>query len=116
MLVVRYGAAVASGLLLLVLAEAAKSDDVPNLANPQMIAAGRQLFQAKQCAYCHGPDGNGGIKLAGRNDLEPTYIFQTIAEGRLHGNRRMPSWRGVLTDEQIWQATAYVMSLAAPTK
>ncbi len=28
----------------------------------------------------------------------------------------MPAWRGVLTDEQIWQATAYVLSLAAPRR
>jgi mono/diheme cytochrome c family protein len=93
----------------------AASEEVPNLKDPQMIVAGRELFQAKQCAYCHGPDGRGGVRLAGRSDLEPTYVFQTIAEGRLRGNRRMPSWRGVLTDEQIWQATAYVMTLSEPS-
>ena len=30
----------------------------------------------------------------------------------MRGNRRMPSWSGVLTDEQIWQATAYIMSIS----
>lgn len=99
-----------------VLTESAQSDDVRNLKDPQWIAAGRELFQTKQCAYCHGADGHGGVKLADRSDLEPTHVFQTIAEGRVRGNRRMPSWRGVLTDEQIWQATAFVMSIAEPAK
>jgi mono/diheme cytochrome c family protein len=107
---------VRAGVLLVSLAATARSDEIPNLKDPQVIAAGRELFQAKQCAYCHGSDSKGGVKLAGRSDLEPAYIFQTIAEGRLRGNRRMPSWRDVLTDEQIWQATAHVMMLSNPSK
>jgi mono/diheme cytochrome c family protein len=79
-------------------------------------AAGRELFQEKQCAYCHGPRGMGAIRLAGRSDLELKYVFETISEGRVDGALRMPSWRGVLSEEQIWQATAYVLSLAAPRK
>ena len=47
-------------------------NDVPNLKDPQMISAGRELFQAKQCTYCHGSDGKGAVRLAGRGDLEPT--------------------------------------------
>jgi mono/diheme cytochrome c family protein len=94
----------------------AESGEVPNLKDPQMIAAGRELFQTKQCAYCHGADGKGGVQLADRSDLEPAQVFQTIAEGRVHGSRRMPSWGGVLADEQIWQATAYVMSLSQSSK
>jgi mono/diheme cytochrome c family protein len=92
---------------------AAFAGDVPNLNSPGMISAGRQLFQGKQCAYCHGPARNGAIKLAGLSDLEPIYIFETIADGRVKGALRMPSWRGVLTDEQIWQATAYIRSLSS---
>jgi mono/diheme cytochrome c family protein len=90
------------------------ADDFPNLKDPGMISAGSQLFQEKQCTYCHGQGGSGAIKLAGRSDLEPAYIFDTIAEGRAKGALRMPSWRGVLTDDQIWQATAYIMSLSKP--
>jgi cytochrome c oxidase cbb3-type subunit 3 len=41
-------------------------------------------------------------------------IAATIAEGRPNG---MPSWRGKLTDDQIWQLAAYVRSLSGqPTK
>jgi mono/diheme cytochrome c family protein len=68
------------------------------------------VFQENQGAYCHAPAGNGRIKLADRSDLEPKYVFETISEGRIRGGLRMPSWRVVLTDEQIWKATAYVMS------
>jgi mono/diheme cytochrome c family protein len=107
--------AAARGLLLPCVVGLASADDLPNLKDPNIISAGRQLFQEKQCAYCHGPGGNGAIKLAGRSDLEPSLVFQTIAEGRTRGDRRMPSWRGVLSDEQIWQATAYIMSLGRPS-
>jgi mono/diheme cytochrome c family protein len=112
MSIVRYAVFGAGGLLMS-LALTANSEEVPNLKDPQMIAAGRELFQAKQCTYCHGSDGKGAVRLADRGDLEPSYVFQTIAEGRLRGNRRMPSWSGVLTEEQIWQATAYIMSLSS---
>jgi mono/diheme cytochrome c family protein len=84
-----------------------------DLKDPATIAAGRTLFQQKQCAYCHGADGNGGIRLAGRDDLDAAGVFQTITEGRSTGVRRMPSWSGILTEDEIWQAVAYVMSLAA---
>ncbi len=85
----------------------------PDLKDPATIAAGRTLFQEKQCAYCHGADGNGGIRLAGRDDLDAASVFQTITDGRSTGVRRMPSWSGILTEDEIWQAVAYVMSLAA---
>jgi mono/diheme cytochrome c family protein len=102
------------GALLACMLALARADDIPNLKDPDMITAGSQLFQEKQCAYCHGQGGSGAIRLAGRSDLEAAYIFETIAEGRVKGALRMPSWRGVLTDDQIWQATAYIMSLSKP--
>jgi cytochrome c oxidase cbb3-type subunit 3 len=101
-------------MLLLCMLALARADDIAKLRDPDMISAGRQLFQDKQCTYCHGQSGNGAIKLAGRSDLEPAYIFETIGEGRVKGSLRMPSWRGVLTDEQIWEVTAYIISLGPP--
>ena len=100
------------GVLLPSMLALAHAVDIANLKDPGMISAGSQLFQEKQCTYCHGQGGNGAIKLAGRSDLEPAYIFEAIADGRVKGAVRMPSWRDVLTDEQIWQATAYIMSLS----
>lgn len=85
--------------------------DVPNLKDPGMITAGHDLFLAKQCAHCHGEDGRGGVNLA-RRALDPKGVFQSIAEGRERGGLRMPAWRDELSDEEIWKATAYVMSIS----
>ena len=89
--------------------------DVPDLKDPNMIAAGHELFLQKQCAHCHGEDGRGGINLA-RRDLDPKGVFQSIAEGREKSGLRMPAWRGVMTDEEIWKAAAYVLSISHQPK
>jgi mono/diheme cytochrome c family protein len=90
-------------------------EDVPNLKDPSMIAAGHDLFLQKQCAHCHGEDGRGGVNLA-RRDLDPKGVFQSIADGREKSGLRMPAWRDVMTDEEIWKATAYVMSISHQPK
>jgi len=43
-------------------------------------------------------------------------VFQSIADGREGRGLRMPAWRDVLTDEEIWKATAYVMSISRQPK
>jgi len=90
-------------------------EDVPNLKDPGMIAAGQELFLQKQCAHCHGEDGRGGINLA-RRDLDPKGVFQSIADGREKRGLRMPAWREIMTDDEIWKATAYVMSISHQPK
>ena len=90
-------------------------EGVPNLKDPRMIAAGHDLYLQKQCAHCHGEDGKGGVNLA-RRDLDPKGVFQSIADGREGRGLRMPAWRDVLTDEEIWKATAYVMSISRQPK
>jgi mono/diheme cytochrome c family protein len=90
-------------------------ENVPNLKDPAMIAAGHDLFLAKQCAHCHGVDGRGGINLT-RRELEPRGVFESIADGRERSGLRMPAWREVLSDEEIWQATAYVLSISQHPK
>ena len=81
--------------------------------DPKVIAAGHELFLEKQCAHCHGEDGRGGINLA-RRTLDAKGVFTSIAEGRERNGIRMPEWRGVLSDDEIWQATAYVLSISQP--
>ena len=93
-------------------ATAASAAPRPNLGDPAVIHAGKQLFEDRQCAYCHGPDGDGGVKLKGLGNLDPADVFATIADGRIAGNMRMPAWRGVLSDKEIWEAVAYVLVLA----
>jgi Cytochrome c, mono- and diheme variants len=90
-------------------------DNVPDLKDPKMISSGHNLFLEKQCAHCHGEDGKGGVNLA-RRELDAKGVFQSIADGREKSGLRMPAWREVLTDEEIWKAAAYVMSISRPSK
>jgi mono/diheme cytochrome c family protein len=90
-------------------------DGAPDLKDPKAIAAGHELFLAKQCAHCHGPDGKGGINLA-RRELDPKGVFQSITDGREKSGLRMPAWRGVMSDEDIWKVTAYVLSISQHPK
>jgi cytochrome c oxidase cbb3-type subunit III len=81
--------------------------------NPEQIAAGRQLFLAYNCVGCHF-NGGGGI---GPALMDSKWIYgssmenigSTIREGRPNG---MPSFRAMVTDEQVWQLAAYVRSLS----
>jgi cytochrome c oxidase cbb3-type subunit 3 len=80
--------------------------------NDEMIQAGKQLYAAMNCVGCHSHGGGGmGPPLMDNtwiygSSLE--HIVSTIREGRPNG---MPSFRGRLPDEQIWQIAAYVRSL-----
>ena len=75
-----------------------------------MITAGHDLFLEKQCAHCHGEDGKGGVNLA-RRVLDPKGVFVSISDGREKNGIRMPAWREVMSDQEIWEATAYVLSI-----
>ena len=90
------------------------ADEMLNLSDPKIIAAGHALFLEKQCAHCHGEDGRGGVNLAQRT-LDAKGVFTSIADGRERNGIRMPEWRGVLSDKQIWEATAYVLSISQPS-
>lgn len=86
--------------------------------NANAIAAGQTLFTQMNCVGCHS-HGGGGMgpplmddewRYGGRIDQ----IAASIADGRPNG---MPSWRGKLTAEQIWDLAAYVRSLSGlPSK
>ena len=90
-------------------------EKIPDLKDPKIISAGHDLFLDKQCAHCHGEDGRGGVNLA-RRELEAKGVFVSIAEGRERNGIRMPAWREVLTDQEIWEATAYVLSISQPSQ
>jgi mono/diheme cytochrome c family protein len=92
------------------------SADKPDLTDPKVISAGRQLFLEKHCSHCHGANGDGGVNLANRDLTDAVSVFEAIADGQQRGALRMPSWRGVLSDAEIWQATAYIMSLSRAAK
>jgi mono/diheme cytochrome c family protein len=87
----------------------------------QAIAAGGPLYVA-QCKKCHGETGLGNGELA--QDLNPSpallaylmqqpiavdqYLLWTISEGGKQFNTAMPSFKSVLTQQQIWQIIAYL--------
>ncbi|WP_137894658.1 cytochrome c [Ramlibacter sp. 2FC] len=98
--------------LLLLLGTMAHAQVPPDLNDPQLIAAGKKRFN-QACFYCHGQDGIGGkgATLQNRKDLEPQVIFNTISNGRVRGSSVMPPWKSGLTEEQIWQLTAFIVSL-----
>jgi cytochrome c oxidase cbb3-type subunit 3 len=87
--------------------------DNPSERNAYDISEGKRLFENWNCVGCHSRGGGGmGPPLM---DAEWIYggasenIAASIVEGRPNG---MPSFRGRVTDHQLWQLTAYVRSLA----
>jgi cytochrome c oxidase cbb3-type subunit 3 len=81
--------------------------------NAPAIAEGQRLYNQMNCVGCHFHGGGGmGVALmdgkwryGGRIDQ----IAASILEGRPNG---MPAWRGRLTEQQVWQLSAYVRTLS----
>jgi cytochrome c oxidase cbb3-type subunit 3 len=85
----------------------------PYNGNAWAISEGKRLFTYFNCAGCHA-NGGGGIGPALMDDewiygFDGEGIFATVVEGRPNG---MPSFRGKITDDQIWQIVAYVESMS----
>lgn len=81
--------------------------------DPAQLAAGRQVF-ATNCIACHGPLGQGviGPNLTDKYWIhggKPSQIAQTIIKGV--PDKGMVTWGGVLSNDQIKQVAAYVVSL-----
>jgi cytochrome c oxidase cbb3-type subunit 3 len=76
------------------------------------VTQGKKLFAWYNCVGCHANGGGG----SGPPLMDDRWIYgsgienivQTIREGRPNG---MPSFRGKVPDEQIWQIAAYVRSM-----
>jgi cytochrome c oxidase cbb3-type subunit 3 len=94
------------------------------LRNAYAMNEGKRLFTWFNCVGCHAHGGGGmGPPLMDDKWLygaEPEQIFATIVQGRQNG---MPSFRGKIPDDQVWQLVAYVRSMsgnvrrdAAPTR
>jgi len=85
--------------------------------NAAAIAQGQQLFAWMNCSGCHSHGGGGmGPPLMDDKWLYGGRIDQiaaSIMEGRPRG---MPSWKGKLTEQQMWQLAAYVRSLSGQVR
>jgi len=92
----------------------------PVEVTPASIAAGAKVYKA-QCLACHGKEGHGdGIRAAElkprpHNIAIPEMWLQTDGElfykiGK--GNTPMPSFKKIITTQEIWQVINYVRKLA----
>jgi cytochrome c oxidase cbb3-type subunit 3 len=81
--------------------------------NAWHLSEGKRLFTWFNCSGCHGNGGGG----SGPPLMDSKWIYggnienivATIREGRPNG---MPSFRGKITDNQMWQIAAFVRSLS----
>lgn len=86
--------------------------------------AGKSVYEV-QCSSCHG-DGGKGDGPAGQALTPPAanlvesasnngddYIYYRIAEGGAMDpyNSSMPSFKNVLSEDEIWQVVAYINTL-----
>ena len=81
---------------------------------------GAKVYQVN-CESCHGPQGHGDGPAGVVLDPQPKnlpdlaaqvgddYLFWRVSTGK--PGTSMAPWAGILTDEQIWQAVAYVRTL-----
>ena len=80
--------------------------------NAYALREGQTLYHQMNCVGCHF-HGGGGIGPPLIDDewiygSDPAQIFKTIVEGRPNG---MPSFRGKLGNQQVWQLVGYVRVL-----
>jgi cytochrome c oxidase cbb3-type subunit 3 len=82
--------------------------------NAWEMAQGERLYGWYNCGGCHGRGGGGGMGPSLSDDRwfygeRPQDIFKTIMEGRPNG---MPSFKGRIPEDQVWQLAAYVRALS----
>ncbi|MEW6407015.1 MAG: cytochrome c [Chloroflexota bacterium] len=83
-------------------------------------AAGAEVFKVN-CESCHGPQGHGDGPAGEALDPKPKnladlqlmatddYLYWRISTGK-EGTSMVP-WAGTLTEDQIWQAVAFIRTL-----
>jgi cytochrome c oxidase cbb3-type subunit III len=85
----------------------------PYKENTYAISEGKRLYAWFNCVGCHFHGGGGiGPPLMDHEWIygsEPENIFASIVGGRPNG---MPSFRGKIPADQVWQLAAYVRSLS----
>ncbi|MCJ8278083.1 MAG: cytochrome c [Bdellovibrionales bacterium] len=81
------------------------------------VARGEALY-SQYCLKCHGSDGKGDGVFASNSGLKPanlrklsrektnSYLVVQINDGK--GN--MPKWEDLLTAQQLWDLTNYIMT------
>ena len=93
------------------------------LTNPlgaEAASQGEEIFKTN-CEMCHGPQGHGDGPAGQALDPRPRnlaelqtkagddFLFWRIREGK--PGTSMVAWKGILTDEQIWQVISFIHTL-----
>ena len=91
-----------------------------NPLSTDAAAAGADVFK-NNCVACHGSQGHGDGPASTALDPAPKnlpelgtivdddYLFWRISTGK--PGTAMTAWKGVLTDEQIWQVVSFIRTL-----
>jgi mono/diheme cytochrome c family protein len=88
------------------------------------LNAGKETYNVN-CASCHGDTGLGDGPIGSSLNPEPGnlaedqktmsdgYLYWRIADGGIMEpfNSAMPSWKGVMSGDQIWEVVTYIRSL-----
>jgi mono/diheme cytochrome c family protein len=96
----------------------------PFRGDAEAAAEGESLYQSN-CFSCHGEAarGNGPAAAAlepkppdlasSQSELSDDYLHWRIAEGGMMRpfNSVMPSWKGILSEDQIWMIITYLRTL-----
>jgi mono/diheme cytochrome c family protein len=82
--------------------------------------AGAEIFK-NNCVACHGEQGHGDGPAGASLNPQPKnlaelasavgddYLFWRISAGK--PGTSMVAWKGILTDEQIWQIVSFIRTL-----
>jgi len=99
------------------------SSEYAGLTNPlgtDAAAEGAEIF-GTHCATCHGPQGHGDGPAGQALNPKPRdlaklqttagddFLFWRISEGK--PGTSMIAFRGVLSEEQIWQVVSFIRTL-----
>jgi mono/diheme cytochrome c family protein len=91
-----------------------------NPFGPEAATEGAKVFKSN-CEMCHGPNGHGDGPAGQSLDPKPKnlsvlqesasddYLFWRISEGK--PGTSMVAWKGILTEEQVWQAVSFIRQL-----
>jgi mono/diheme cytochrome c family protein len=91
-----------------------------NVSQPERDVLSGRVIYSTICIRCHGVDGKGdgemkftppvadltSLTVQGKLDAR---LFKSVHDGK--PNTAMGAWRDSLTDDEIWDALAYVRTL-----
>lgn len=91
-----------------------------NPLGPDAADQGAELFRTN-CEMCHGPQGHGDGPAGQSLEPRPRNLAQIQSQAgddflfwRIHDGKpgtSMVAWKGILTDEQIWQVVSFIRTL-----